>query len=385
MGSTRSVRRFGPFLGLLAFAAMIGIGVGGCDRGEKAAGPYDDTMTAVSGEPIDAGPGAGPFATLTVEQIDARLKLTGTQREAIESALARARATRGARVARWGRGRQERRAAAGRPHFGPAAGEPPALVFLEDASKTLTPDQFVELARLLREERDRWAAERAVTRGPASDPGRGAARRMGGRHGVGAGADLGPEFDALAGRAAGYLDLSEAQRGQIRGILETRGGEIREIRSQIASGATTPEVARERIRAIRAGTRDKVKSVLTAEQWEKADAFRTRRVGNQVDARLSRIPDQIERRAAFLDRVLDLTPDQARRVQELLKGTIPEREEILSGVKAGTVLPEDAAARVLEVEKGVAARIGSLLTPEQTVRWDALRDLLPRGGPGRDF
>ncbi len=371
-------------LAIVGLVAVLGISAG-CDQVDGSAGPFDGPAAAASGEALDEGVAVGPFAALTVEQIDAHVKLTAEQRTTIEAALDRARAARDERVSHSRRGSWGRRAHADRPSFGPAAGEPPALVFLEDASKALTPDQFAQLARLLRDERDRWTVERAGGNGPEDRGPRGRGRGMGGRRGAGAGPGAGGGFAALADRAAGYLDLTDAQREEIRSILDARAVEMREIRSHMASGTTTPEATRDGIRAVRIGTRDQMKSVLTAEQWEKADDFRSKRIGEQIDARMERMEDQLRRRGLFLERVLDLAPAQANRVQDLLRETIPARKEIMSGVKSGTLAPEDAAMRVLDLERSAAAQIGSLLTPEQMIRWDAVKDLLPRGGPGRGF
>jgi hypothetical protein len=380
---------FRSSLAMIGLAAVLGLG-GGCDRSAGSAGPFDETASAVSGRGLDERLATGPFATLTVEQIGARVKLTAEQRITLQTALDRARATRDERVNHARRGAWGRRAHGGRPAFGPAAGEAPVLVFLEDASKALTPDQFAQLARLLKEERDQWTAERSGrhgkdARGPSARRPRGRGEGMSERRGAGAGPGARTGFEALVDRAAGYLDLTDAQRERIRSIVDERAVEMRELRSRVDSGATTPEEARDGMRAIRNGTRDQIKGVLTAEQWEKADAFRTERVGEQIDARMDRMEDQIQRRGLFLERVLDLAPAQASHVQDLLKETVPARKEILGGVRAGTLAPEDAAMRVLDLERSAAAQIGSLLTPEQMVRWEAVKDLLPRGGPGRGF
>lgn len=392
MKNMRLSVRFRSGLAILGLVALMGAGAG-CDQADGTADPLDGAIVSAGGESLDEALPAGPFASLTIEQIDARVKMTPEQRSAIQNALDKARAARDERQSRAGRGAWGRRSGADRPRLGPAAGDPPAFVFLEEASRTLSSDQFAQLARLLGEERDRWVAERPAWGAPGAGGPRGHGRGAGGRHGAGFargarpadGSGPGPEFAGLLDRAAGALDLTGAQRERVAAILDERAVEMREIRSRVASGSATPEMARDEIHALRTGTRDELKSVLTAEQWEKADAFRSQRVGQQIDARMERMESQLERRGEFLKRVLDLEPGQAARVNDLLRETIPARKETLSGVKAGTILPEDAAMRVLELERSTAEQIGSLLTPEQRVRWEAVKDLLPRGGPRRGF
>lgn len=307
MKSMRLGGRLRSGLAVLGLVTLMASGAG-CDQAEGAADPLDGARLSASGENLDRALPAGPFATLTVERIDACVKLSPEQRTAIQSALDRARAAGKERLSRPGRARWGRRADSERPRFGPAAGDPPALVFLENASKTLSSDQFARLARLLGEERDRWLASRPGHGSPAAGGHRGRAGRMGGRHGMG---------------------MARGSRAEV------------------------------------------------------GDGFRSKRVGKQIDARMDRLEDQLDRRGEFLDRVLDLEPAQAAAVNNLLRQTIPARKEALSGVRAGTTAPEDAAMRLLELERATAAQIGSLLTPEQRVRWEAVKDLLPRGGPGR--
>jgi Spy/CpxP family protein refolding chaperone len=168
----------------------------------------------------------------------------------------------------------------------------------------------------------------------------------------------------------------------MRALVQSRADEMREVRDRIRAGDVTREEARERVRSLRRESRDRAKEILTSEQWEKAQAFRAGRIAERVDERLARMDGQLERRAAFLGRVLGLDPDQAREVRTLIMNSAPQRRDLLGRVKTGGLDPQEAASQILDLEKDIATRIEALLTPEQARRLTAVRDLVPGGAFG---
>jgi Spy/CpxP family protein refolding chaperone len=181
----------------------------------------------------------------------------------------------------------------------------------------------------------------------------------------------------FGGRTAAYLGLTEAQQAQLKPIVQQHMDEIRDLREQVRAGGTTREQARERIRAIRLQMREEAKSVLTAEQWEKFESFRRDGGGQAIDNRVAHLDAQLARRADILARVLGLDATQAQQVRSLILETVPARTEVLNQARAGTLEPEDAAGKILEIERALEGKITPLLTPEQRLRWEAVRDLLP--------
>jgi len=146
----------------------------------------------------------------------------------------------------------------------------------------------------------------------------------------------------------------------------------------VRAGSIDREAALNRITEIRIGTREQLRGILTDEQWEKVQELRRNRIAKRIDQRIERMEPQLERRASFLARVLDLNSGQADQVTTLLVGSIPERTEILNQVKAGELEFEDAFARIVDLEKEIATEIESVLTPEQLAVWEAIRALIPR-------
>jgi hypothetical protein len=346
----QTIRRQTLLAVMLGVAVGVGVGVVGCDRSEGGANPLDDTAIAAGID--ESGSDAGPFSSLTVEQIDARLHLSEAQRSQLQSALDELRSER---RDRWGkRGHGGRGAGIGQRGI---SGGPPVVAFIEDVSKILTPDQFREMAVMLKETRDARIG------------------RMDGRRHQGGGEEAAPF--GLGRRAAAYLGLTESQQAQLRPIVKQHVDEIRGVRDSVRGGAITQDQARDRIRAIRQDMRDDAKSILTAEQWEKVESARRERMADAIDTRMDHLDEQLARRADILARVLGLDATQTQQVRTWILETIPARTEVLSQLRAGTIEPEDAAGRILEIEKAIEERIPPLLAPEQLARWEAIRDLLP--------
>lgn len=348
----QSIRRHA--LLAIMLGVTIGVGVVGCDQSDGGINPLDDVALAAGSDV--SGFGAGPFSTLTIEQVDARVHLSDAQKAQLEAALDR---LRGERQDRWSRrGQGDRRGGVGQ---GGIAGDPPIIGFLEDASKILTPDQFREVALILKENRDARTGQRA-------------GRMNGRRHGQGD--DEAMPF-GFGERAAAYLGLSEEQQTRLRPIVRQHVDEIQGLRDQIRSGAIRRDQARDRIRAVRQDMRDDANAVLTAEQWEKVDSFRRERMADAIDTRMEHLDVHLTRRAEVLARILGLDSTQAQQVKTWILETIPARSDVLGQLRAGTIEPEDAAGRIQEIEKGLAGKITPLLTQEQLVRWESIRDLLP--------
>jgi Spy/CpxP family protein refolding chaperone len=360
----QATRRFALLAALLGFS--IGVGIMGCERSDGNVGPLDDAALAAGNDEL--GMGAGPFAGLTIEQIDARLHLSDAQKAQLRDALDKLQSER---KERWGRrgghggaggrggpdGRGRHDGQIGRS--GPAS-DPPIVGFIEDASKILSPEQFREMASLLKETREARIG------------------RTESHHRVRDGEEAMPF--GLGGRAAAYLGLTEAQQAQLKPIVQRHMDEIRGLREQVRAGGTTGEQAREQIRAVRIRMRDEAKSVLTAEQWEKVESFRRERAGEAIDSRVARLGEHLARRADLLTRILGLDATQAQQVRSLLLETVPARTEVLNRLRAGMIEPEDAAASILEIDQAWERKIPPILTSEQSARWEAMRDLLPMRG-----
>ena len=106
---------------------------------------------------------------------------------------------------------------------------------------------------------------------------------------------------------------------------------------------------------------------------------RTGRMHDAIDRRLETLEARMTRREEFLAGVLMLAPDQARRVEQILSASIPERRSHLEGLRDGTSGWKAAALQGVELERRVLAEVSSTLNEDQLKRFDAIRDLVPLG------
>ena len=357
----------------LPFAALFGLALvlagAGCDQ-DEATGGSSDAISAPTGAG-DGGDAAfpGPFADLTLAAIDEAVGLRADQREPMRIALDKARTSHTERLGRRGEGR--RGGPARGDKSGMTHGPGPMIEFLEESAEILDGPQFASLAGLLAGRVRDWA------------PGAGKGPRHG-RGGPDGRAGPGGIFGALGERLADELDLSAEQKEKVRAVFESHREEMRAIREEARAGGPDRQDVRDRMRAIRETLREELRAVLTEEQWARWEEIRAEKIGERIEGRLERMEEQLTRRADFLVKVLDLTADQAERLQEMILGTIPARRAVLESVRPGEGGPHETFDAIREIEEALAAEISSLLTPEQREIWEALRDLIPgRGRPGR--
>lgn len=81
----------------------------------------------------------------------------------------------------------------------------------------------------------------------------------------------GHEVGAKMGKAMSRLNLTDAQKAQIKPILKDAREKVKALR---ADATLTPEQKKTQARAVRKETREKVAALLTPDQREKARALR---------------------------------------------------------------------------------------------------------------
>ena len=153
-----------------------------------------------------------------------------------------------------------------------------------------------------------------------------------------------------AGHIMRELNLSDAQRAELRTIRQEAHTEAERLRAQPASDAR-----REQMRALHERTRERMHAVLTPEQ--RAEAQRLRR-----EARAERV----ERRVTRMEERLELSPAQTNRVRAILRREAARRD---SADGERPTREERRATR-----QSVRAEIDAVLTPAQRARAEELRE-----------
>lgn len=382
-----------------AQSALFALGLGvmsfqfyGCEEA-------DDSATAALTSPDVAATSGDGLRSLKLAELPASLSLTEDQSARLGTAIDKfnsaARERWGGpggpgRDGKFGRGRGGRRHPGGPfgndGFVGPPAGGPsmdgddfersperdlaqsPFLTLVSESSAILNTDQFTTFAAYL------------------------SARRQQGRPDFGRGEDH-KRLGGLGGRMGGRrlegmareLELTADQRDAIQKVFQEHGEQSRAVMEQLRKGAIDADAARAQIKAIREDMKSDLDFYLTPQQREKAKAMKAEREAARVDRRIERLGEEMKTRVEFLDGTLALDDAQQSQVAAILQGTVAARTANLEAVKAGTLEPEDAAYKTLEIEKAAADQIRPVLNPDQLRRFEALVNLLPRGlrGGGR--
>ncbi|MBI4464863.1 MAG: hypothetical protein HY647_09190 [Acidobacteria bacterium] len=183
----------------------------------------------------------------------------------------------------------------------------------------------------------------------------------------------GPGQQGFAGgriveRMAQQLNLSEEQKSKVQSYLEDQRSQMQTLRNDTT---LTREQRLQRIREINQQTRDKMQSILSVEQKQKAEELR-----NQARDRVQqRAGEQFDRTA----RLLDLTPEQKTPMQSLLEN---QRTQLQALRDNTSLTPEQRREQARAIRQQTLNNIRSLLNPTQQQKLEDLRTSRPGFGRG---
>jgi len=173
--------------------------------------------------------------------------------------------------------------------------------------------------------------------------------------------------DRAVERLAERLNLTEEQKGTVQNYLQDQRSQMEVLRNDTT---LTREQRAQRTREITQSTRDKIQSILTVEQRQRAEDLR-----NQARERgRQRVQEQFDRTA----RLLDLTEDQKTQFQSYLEN---ERTQLQSLRENTSLTQEERRAQARTIREQTRSDIRSLLNSTQQQRLEDLRGLR-RGGFG---
>jgi DNA polymerase/3'-5' exonuclease PolX len=174
--------------------------------------------------------------------------------------------------------------------------------------------------------------------------------------------------DRAAERLAERLSLTEQQESTVRSYLEDQRSQMQVLRNDTA---LTREQRAQRMREITQQTRDKIQSILTVEQRQRAEDLR-----NQARQRVQeRAAEQFDRAA----RLLDLTPEQKSQMQSYLES---QRTQLQALRDNTSLTQEQRRQQARAIGEQTRSNIRSLLNPMQQQKLDDLR-ASRRGGFGQ--
>ena len=192
----------------------------------------------------------------------------------------------------------------------------------------------------------------------------------------------GPRLPRLQ-RFAKQLDLTEAQKTQIQGYLDSTRTQLQALRNDTT---LSREAKMDQMQQITRQTREQIHGVLTPEQRTKAEDFR-----QQAEQRFAARREKMEARMlGRLTQRLDLNESQESAIQLYLQ----DQKTQLQALKDNASLPaSEKFAQMQSIRQQTREKINSLLTADQQAQLDQLREQMqdrrggrrrgdPRRGPG---
>lgn len=242
----------------------------------------------------------------------------------------------------------------------------PGFDHLADAAAILDNNQLATFAKLIEEKR---AARRANREGHADDA-----------------SSMGPR----AKRMARHLGVSSEEMKQIRSVHRESADGIRDLHTRFAAGSISAEALRDGLRAIRLDTEGRMKNTLGETDFNRLHERRNAMKEKALDRRAESLDVRATKQAKRLGRALRLDDAGQARLAAAIEQTLPARRELMEQMSNDEMAPEDVVYRGIQIEQAASATIRAVLSPEEAVRFDSLKRLLPAGlgvrgaGPGRN-
>jgi len=351
----------------LTLAAVCAAGVGtavflaGCGSDSDAANPNAPSAVTSSGPP-------------TLSELAAAVSLTEPQSTEITPPLERWH-TRDTQM------RQARRAGNVQrdENF-----EPPMMGFLEDSAPILDHGQFLAMVSYLDQRRDQAREQWAAGRAQAGDarPGRGMHRGQPGDGGDGPGLRAGGPGGFMIMRLIRELDLDAATVAQVRAAAKPYLETLQGLRKQNHDGGLTDEAFRDQAKAARVAFESALSGILGAENYAKYEQLKAEQRTEFATRALEKVGDGIDRRVAFLTKVLDLDDTQAASVRKILEDEVPARQALITSLRDGGMEMEDFLYASKQLRDATRQAMEGVLTSDQLETLDALDELMPGRGHG---
>lgn len=260
-------------------------------------------------------------------------------------------------------------------------GEPPVLGFIAASTPVLDRGQIVKLVDTLQ----RFEVGRVPPQGLDDGlfgGGMGDGPRGGMGHGhPGPGHGMPPGHGGHGGDPFGDLGLTPEQRAQLQQAHHTLVATVDSLVHEFRSGNLTAEQFEAAVEQARAAFETAIQGILTADQYALLQQHRLDRMIALLTRRLAAFDQEVTHRVGALDRILDLSDTQAADIRTILANTRTPIENVLAGLRDGSLTPQAAQAALKQIQRDAATAIRATLTAEQAAIFDRLA-MLRRLFPG---
>lgn len=151
------------------------------------------------------------------------------------------------------------------------------------------------------------------------------------------------------------LGLTDDQVAQIQQIVEATRQAIQSIRQQVRAGTLARQQAHEQIRALHEQQKAQIEAVLTPAQREQFAQLRA-----EHDRQFNLQP---------LQQALNLTDNQVAQIEQIMRATWAQVQEIKRQVEAGSLTPEQARTQIQALHQAEQAQLEGALTADQLARF----------------
>lgn len=294
----------------------------------------------------------------TLVELTSRLNLSAEQAGQMDGILAAWRNEAGERMAQ----RAERRAAhragekGGRQRMQRV--EAPGFDHLADAAAVLDNEQLDAFATYIEERRASRRADRMANR--ATDDA----------------SSVGP----MAKRFAERLGVSDEEMTKVRSVHRESAEKMQDLHSRYAAGTLSAEELRDGLRAVRVETENRMKETVGEDDFARMHERRGAMKERALERRSENLEMRVARQVELLGKALRL--DEAGKVQlaSAMDQTLPARRQLIEQMTNDGLAPEEVLYQGIQIEKSASAAIRAGLSPEEAVRFDTIRRLLPAGG-----
>lgn len=349
---------------LIGFAFVAALALG-CQANKSDSSPSTPGLTSPEATTNEASRPAPP----SFDELAAHVQLSADQVQPMKDALETWRQAALAMAQEQRTNREEGIRPGRGPVGGPADHPRPIYAFLEGSARILKTDQFVQLATYLAEcQKEHWQANAQAR------PGQG--KGFEGRP---------PKGRPFEGRMeeilADSLNLTNEQQEQIRNAHEEIRKDIDALHDQYGGrGWDSPEF-RQKVKGFRDSIQERLRTILTPEQYAKLQTLQQERRTHMAERRDERVEQRIDSLGEFLGNVLSLSPTQKQQVSEILSNAHKQLASLSESMRDSSVVPGDLRQESEKTRTEAAAAIRALLNSDQAKMYDALKTLVPGGGP----
>lgn len=166
---------------------------------------------------------------------------------------------------------------------------------------------------------------------------------------------------------ARYLNLTDAQKAQIKPILQNEGQQLKALRNDTS---LTPDQRKVKVQEIRQATRAQIQPILTPEQVAKFQDLRGKMASRGMGG-----PNQL----AWMSKKLNLTDDQKSKLEPIFA----DQHKQVQAIRQNTTLTnEQKQSEINQLRQSTHQQVLSILTPEQQQQMKQMRGMrMHRNGP----